>query len=150
MPDPVVFPAWEHTASLPIPPRSYFYHLPPLAVGSPYVESLTSYLTRLAEAHNISAGVLLMRELLPKVRAEYRRHDYRTVGKIENTFIYEAHTLNGMARRAQDWVTVLESLTGVCGLQCLTMGAWGQVVSVLSAPGEAAARRPSSRTARPR
>ena len=129
MPDPIVYPAWDHTSSRQIPARSYFYCLPPLAVGSPYVESLTSYLMRLAEAHNISAGVLLTRELLPKVRAAFRRHDYQDVSKIESTFVYEAHTLNGTAQRSQDWVTMLANLTGVRGLQYLTMGSWGHVIS---------------------
>jgi hypothetical protein len=129
MPDPVVYPAWEHTSSSRIPTRSYFYHLPPLAVGTPHVESLTSYLVRLAEAHDISAGVLLTQELLPKVREAFRRHAYQANGKIESTFVYEAHTLNGLSQRSHDWVNVLENLTGVRGLHYLTMRPWSQVVS---------------------
>jgi TniQ len=50
-----------------IPPRSVLYHLSPIAIGTPGVESLTSYLARLAEAHSISCGMLLKRLLLPYV-----------------------------------------------------------------------------------
>lgn len=129
MPDPVVYPSWEQASTHPIPPRSYLYHLLPVGLGSAAIESLTSYLARLAAAHDISSGTLLTREILPKVREEFRRHDYRAVHEIESTFLYEAHTLNGVGQRSQDWVYGLERLTGVRGLQCLTMGAWRQVIS---------------------
>src|SRR5207253_7783175 len=74
MPDPIVYPSWQLTAAPQLPARSYFYHLPPLAVGSAHVESLTSYLTRLAEAHDVTPGILLSRELIPRVREAFRRH----------------------------------------------------------------------------
>jgi AraC-like DNA-binding protein len=100
-----------------------------MGLGSAGVESLTSYLARLAAAHNISVGVLLTREVLPKVPEELRRHDDQAVHKIESTFLYDAHTLNGVGQRSQDWINVLEQLTGVRGLQYLTMGTWRRVVS---------------------
>jgi TniQ len=129
MPDPAVYPSWEQASPRPIPPRSYLYHVPPMGLGSAGVESLTSYLSRLAAAHDISPGVLLTREILPKVREEFRRHDYQTVHNIESTFVYDAHTLNGAGQRSQDWINVLEQLTGAQGLQYLTMGTWRRVVS---------------------
>ena len=97
-----------------MPPRSYLYHLPPLGLGSAVVESLTCYLARLAEAHDISAGTMVTRELLPKVREEFHRHDYK-VPAIQSTFMYDAHTLNSVGQCSQDWVNVLEQLTGVRG-----------------------------------
>jgi len=100
-----------------------------MGVGSANVESLTSYLARLAAAHDISPAVLLTREILPKVREEFRRHDYQAVHDVESTFVYEAHTLNGVGQRSQDWINVVEQLTGVRGLQYLTMGTWRQVFS---------------------
>ncbi|MEM9271562.1 MAG: hypothetical protein AAGA80_01180, partial [Cyanobacteria bacterium P01_F01_bin.143] len=33
------------------PTRSRLYHLEPVGIGTPHVESLTSYISRLAEAH---------------------------------------------------------------------------------------------------
>jgi AraC-like DNA-binding protein len=129
MADPVVYRSWEQAAPRPIPPRSYLYHVTPMGLGSARVESLTSYLTRLAAAHDISVGVLLTREILPKVREEFRRHDYQAAHKIESTFVYDARTLNGVGQRSQDWISVLEQLTGVRGLQYLTMGTWRRVIS---------------------
>ena len=124
MPDPVVYRSWEQASPRAIPPRSYLYHVTPMGLGSAGGESLTSYLARLAAAHDISPGVLLTREILPKVREEFRRHDYQAIHDVESTFLYDAHTLNGVGQRSQDWIDVLEQLTGVRGLKYLTMGTW--------------------------
>jgi hypothetical protein len=128
MRDPFIYRSWEQASGQSIPPRSYLYHLPPVGLGSAVVESLTSYVARLAEAHDISRGTLVTREVLPKVREEFRRHDYK-VPAIESRFLYDAHTLNGVGQRSHDWVNVLEQLTGVRDLQYLTMGTWRPVIS---------------------
>jgi hypothetical protein len=39
----------------------------PLGTGPGLVESLTGYVARLAEAHDVSAAILLNRELLPRM-----------------------------------------------------------------------------------
>jgi hypothetical protein len=70
-----IYPAWEQTSSNSIPPRSHLYHLAPVGMGSALVESLTSYVARLADAHDVSIGTLVTREVLPKVREEFRRHE---------------------------------------------------------------------------
>jgi hypothetical protein len=128
MRDPFIYPSWEQASDHSTPPRSYLYHLPPVGLGSVVVESLTSYVARLAEAHDISPGTLVTREILPKVRKEFRRHDYK-VPATESTFMYQAHTVNSVGQGSQDWVNVLEQLTGVRGLQYLTMGTWRRVIS---------------------
>lgn len=43
----------------------------PIAVGTPYVEGLISYICRLAEAHCVSPGVLIKKEILPSFRRNY-------------------------------------------------------------------------------
>jgi hypothetical protein len=126
--NPSIYPAWEQASSNLIPPRSHLYHLAPVGLGSAFVESLTSYVARLAEAHDISPGTLVTREILPKVREEFRRHEYK-VPVAKSTFMYQAHTLNSVGQVAQDWVKVLEQLTGVRDLQYLTMGTWRQIIS---------------------
>jgi hypothetical protein len=128
MRDRVVYPSWEPAASRPLSTRSYFYSLQPLQVGSPRVESLTSYVTRLAEAHDVSPGILLSRELIPTVREAFHRHAYRN-REPDSTFIYRSYTLNGVGQRAQDWVTALENLTGIRSLKTLTMTPWSPVIS---------------------
>src|SRR5437016_5150277 len=59
MPDTVVYCSWDEASPRSIPPRSYLYRVTPMGVGSANVESLTSYLARLAAAHDISPAVLL-------------------------------------------------------------------------------------------
>nr|WP_236116925.1 TniQ family protein [Hassalia byssoidea] len=49
----------------PIPPRSRLYNLEPIGIGTPYVESLTGYVIRLAEQHCITTRQLLLNEIAP-------------------------------------------------------------------------------------
>ncbi|MDR0534670.1 MAG: TniQ family protein [Verrucomicrobiales bacterium] len=51
--------------TLDIPPRTRLFHLPPYGAGSPQVESLNSWLIRLARAHRISTRILLL-QILPE------------------------------------------------------------------------------------
>jgi len=55
---------WDMTIP-PLPSRSRLYCLEPAGIGTPYVESLTSYITRLAATHHISPTTLIKREILP-------------------------------------------------------------------------------------
>ncbi len=58
------YPEWD--VSLPtIPLRSRCYHLEPIGIGSPWVESLTGYVARLAETHHVKPKTLIMYEILP-------------------------------------------------------------------------------------
>jgi hypothetical protein len=57
-----VFEAWD-LAVEPVAARSRFYALPPIGLGTPFVESLTGYVVRLAEAHAVSASSLVGKEL---------------------------------------------------------------------------------------
>src|SRR5713101_4844327 len=56
------FKSWEQDRPA-IPRRSRFYPLEPCGIGTPLVESLSSYLVRLSEVHAVSVGDFVMREL---------------------------------------------------------------------------------------
>lgn len=47
---------------------SRLFNIEPIGVGTPYVESLPSYIKRLAEAHSVFPGVLLKHEIFPETR----------------------------------------------------------------------------------
>ena len=47
---------------------SRLFNIEPIGVGTPYVESLPSYIKRLAEAHSVFPGVLLKNEIFPEIR----------------------------------------------------------------------------------
>lgn len=97
----------------------------PLGVGSPYVESLTGYIARLAAAHSVSPGTLVSHELLSRIRAA----SPAPIAETSTTFIYESQVLNGTGETSRKWVQLLQRLTGVSLLDKLTLLTWQQVIS---------------------
>lgn len=66
MSEPFLQPAPMLDLTLPaMPLRSRLYPLKPIGVGTPLVESLTSYLTRLAYAHCVPVTKLAEVEIAP-------------------------------------------------------------------------------------
>lgn len=61
-----IYESWDLTTS-PLPTRSYLYSLKPLGMGTAQVESLTSYLARLAQAHGISVSSFIRYLLTPRL-----------------------------------------------------------------------------------
>src|SRR5271165_6283569 len=57
-----LFDSWDCTLPA-LPKRSRLYALKPLGIGTPFVESLSGYVARLADAHAVSVGDLAGREL---------------------------------------------------------------------------------------
>jgi TniQ len=101
-----------------LPPRSRLYSLEPIAVGTGRVESLTSYVMRLAEAHTVSVRVLIRREIFPNLPASPK-----------DTAFEEVHSLNGMGSCFERWVNVLEKLTARNDLRALTPLPWQSFLS---------------------
>lgn len=56
---------------------SLLYSLTPCGLGTPYVESLSSYVTRLAEAHVISVWRLILHVLSPERPSQIPRSSTR-------------------------------------------------------------------------
>src|SRR5688572_29411716 len=127
MPDSVVYESWDCDLPGTFPERSHLYHLRPIGVGTAGVESLTGYIGRLAEAHNVRTGVLLTRELLPRL---HQQADDKILAP-NYAFIYDAYILNGISKCPGSWVRVLEILTGQTALHVLTMLSWAQIISDL-------------------
>jgi transcriptional regulator with XRE-family HTH domain len=104
--------------------HSRLYHLDPIGVGSPMVESLTSYITRLAEAHSVSTYTLFRREIGPELK--------QAGGRVDGTFrdVWpNSPILNGLTTVTQRLVQALSHLTGCRVLSNLTMLAWKPVLS---------------------
>src|SRR5688572_16667853 len=51
--------------------RSELYHLPPIGVGTPFVEALSSYFRRLANAHCLTPGLLFQKKIAPLLDKSY-------------------------------------------------------------------------------
>jgi len=104
-----------------IPPRSRLYHLSPRGRGSSEVESLTSYLTRLAQAHCVPVTKLAELEIAPLLHKN---------GTLTSTkFSNGAKNLNGWSDWTAMALTALQTLTRVEGLRALTMYPWRQVLA---------------------
>ncbi len=110
-----------------IPARSRLYCLEPIGVGTSRVESLAGYITRLAEAHCVSASTLVVREILPLLDRPYlsnpSHHNLASISK-------HSSCLNGTLVWASDWVKVLELLTKCNDLRFLTLLPWASILPV--------------------
>jgi hypothetical protein len=90
------------------------------------VESLTGYIARLAEAHDVSPAMLMNRELLPRMASISEKS--RTPKNA--TFVYQSHVMNGAGEYASNSVRVLENLTGVENVRAMTLLRFGGVLSI--------------------
>ncbi|WP_369125228.1 TniQ family protein [Alicyclobacillus fastidiosus] len=105
--------------------RSYLYHLNPIWDG-PYTESLTSYTSRLSDAHGLTMADFL-KEVLSSVLHKPYLNDILKKGGTR--FFYYSSAFNGLARGAERLVQGLQYLTKVENLQLLTFLPYREVLS---------------------
>src|ERR1051326_2405259 len=105
-----------------LPPRSRLYALEPIGIGTPFVESLSGYVARLANAHAVSVGDLVGRELsslaskpLISLGPSKRQNRANSHG------FHGMHTIQSFAETSKRWINVLETATLQKGLQFLTL-----------------------------
>lgn len=108
-------------------PRSKLYHLEPIGLGTPRVESLSSYIQRLAAAHLVTTRSLLGQVIGPASNKNYLSSKNPTYDAW-NSFLPATRALNGIGKIARDSVSVLEDLT-LRRLRDLTMLRWRFVLS---------------------
>jgi hypothetical protein len=112
-----------------VPPRSRLYGLPPAGLGTPYVESLTSYMVRLAEAHSVTLKTLLVDEIMPsRGRAPFMEGKKGNIS-ISGFLKTNGPAVNGTGVNAENLANSLEKLTNVKNLHSLTMNRWRNVVA---------------------
>ena len=105
---------------LQLPERSRLYHLPPVGIGTPFVESLTSYIARLAESHSVFPGILMSKEIVPLVPKVYRSTNLFGTRNLTGA-------VNGTGTMALDLLHALETLTFRNDLRFLTLITWSDV-----------------------
>ena len=101
-----------------MPARSRLYSLAPMGVGSAQVESVTSYVMRLANAHAVFPGTLVRAEISPNLAVCPKRLGYAAL-----------HSLNGLGPCFVQWVEILERLTARDDLRALTLLPWRRVLA---------------------
>ncbi|MED4853033.1 TniQ family protein [Caldifermentibacillus hisashii] len=100
--------------------RSILYNIEPVGMGTPYVECLTSYITRLSYYHNISVRQMLTELIYPEFKYSIIRKE-RIVEQPKN--------INGVTSRTKEFVTSLEKLTGRNDLTLLTLLSLENIIS---------------------
>jgi hypothetical protein len=118
---------WDLTAPA-LPPRSLLYPQAPLGLGTPLVESLTSYLGRLADLYAVSLWALYERVILPRLTELWLT---RRTQPGPGPLACHAHKVNGVGAIAADLGQVLALTTGRADLGALTMRRWSPVVSAM-------------------
>ncbi len=110
-----------------VPLRSHLYHLEPIGIGTARVESLTSFISRLAEAHCVPVRKLVLHIILPLFGKSY----LPSMAEDSNTtaFWKDSSAFNGTSTSAGELVCVLERLTHHDNLRFLTMLPWAEALS---------------------
>jgi hypothetical protein len=104
--------------------RSELYNLEPLGLGTPYIESLTSYIARLAFEHSVKVSVLLRKMIAPNVKSSFL-NDFLSSGK---TIRHYPH-IDGISDNSIEIIDVLERLTARNDIHNLTMNNWRGILS---------------------
>lgn len=108
------------------PERSICYPLEPICKSSIDVESLTSYIQRISEAHTISVSSLVKNLIFPTIY-EGNIHGYND-NKLYKAF-YKSYSINGFNQQALYFLHALRKLTGRKDLEDLT---WLKIASLLA------------------
>ncbi|KRE73919.1 TniQ family protein [Paenibacillus sp. Soil750] len=93
---------------------SELYSLQPIGLKTGYVESLTSYITRLAKAHCVRTGSMFSKIFFP-----YLNKDYMNNGG--SGFYTSAHLINGLSNVANEFIEMISALTGINTIDQLTL-----------------------------
>lgn len=97
---------------------STLYNIEPIALNTGFVESLSSYLIRLAYEHNVSVGHLLNKMIFPEMDKDYLNKSSSYGG---NRYYDGARSLNGYKGNSIELVKVLQVLTTRNDLSGLTL-----------------------------
>ncbi|MGQ4648933.1 TniQ family protein [Lyngbya aestuarii] len=114
---------------LAIPPRSRLYHLEPIGVGTPDTESLSSYLSRLAQEHCVTSQKLIRGEIAPRMMGQ--NYESPLIKKHVSTLFSNSDAkpaINGMRAKTKSLVEALEQLTQRPDLSFLSLLTWKGVI----------------------
>jgi len=105
--------------------HSVLYNIPPIGVGTMEVESLTSYIARIADAHCVETGTLVNEILITELKKE-------GIYKEENIFaVYRNQTskFNGLSVTASKNAKIMNRLCGRDNLENLTLNKYKNILT---------------------
>lgn len=103
---------------------SVLFNIEPLGLDTGQLESLTSYMIRLADLHSIPLGTLFNKIIAPSLDKEYILQSIKRGG---NRFFDAAKSINGINETSKDLIKVLENLTSRNDLVNLTFNNWDSI-----------------------
>ena len=122
--DLTIYNSWNITIPA-IPARSRLFQLEPRGIGTPYVESLTSYIVRLAKAHCLLPTILITKMIAPHLKQTFVKNcTSRSLGIL----FAKAKTINGCGDIAQDFVRAITILSHNKNLRYLTLLDWSEIL----------------------
>jgi AraC-like DNA-binding protein len=105
-----------------LPLRSRLYPVEPIGIGTPWVESLSGYVSRLAEAHAVSVGDLVGRELCPiAAKPLASTQGAKWARRHSHGFHARGNSVNGFGGTSKIWIDALAAATLRSNLQFLTL-----------------------------
>ena len=114
-----VYETWDDIEAIQMP-HSRLYSLEPLGIGTTQVESLASYLSRLAFAHQVSVSKLILHEIIPAFRRPKTKTPF--FGPDNCRLL----RVNGFSK---ELIWILQRLTGRLDLPYLTILPWAEVMA---------------------
>jgi hypothetical protein len=115
---PTIYETWDDFEPLDWV-HSRLYSLEPMGLGTAQVESLTSYLARLAVAHRVPVSKLVLEEIAPLFRQPRTRVSFLGANSCGLLRINDF---------SKEFVWILQRLTGRLDLPYLTTQPWVQVM----------------------
>ncbi|WP_144561377.1 TniQ family protein [Bacillus mycoides] len=86
---------------------STLYSIEPIGLGTPYVESLTSYIARLAYEHSVTTGSLMKKVITNYLTVTHLKNNY-----MKGSISKDASTLCSIGIGSENIISILEMLTG--------------------------------------
>ncbi|KOP79918.1 TniQ family protein [Cytobacillus solani] len=105
--------------------RTVLYNnIEPLGIGTPYIESLTSYISRLAINHNVRMTTFLNEMIGPFIELPYLASEF-----AKNLTPTRYNLINGISTINIEFIKVLERLTGRNDIQHMTFINWKGILA---------------------
>ena len=120
------FESWDLRGPA-VPQRSELFHLKPIGLKTGRVECLTSYFSRLAVAHSVSAGALTHHIMIPR-KAGKRNMFSCTVSCRVAQLRCPTSGLNSIGSMAARFASVVAELTGRPDIHQLTLLPWKELL----------------------
>ncbi len=114
---------------LEIPPRSRLYFLEPIGTGTPFTESISSYLTRLAQEHCVTLQNIVMGEIAPVILGD--KYKQEMPSKNLSSIFGNSDSkpaINGMRDKTKSLTLALEQLTLRQDLRYLSCLTWQGII----------------------